>query len=288
MVEASRDPSLMWLSLPSGRRIGLFLTTLSLGASTACLATILGSFGALWLESSNPSQIRKVVANLYLIPLAIPSVIYAQSILSVLAMEGPAGGLLLLGIRGRGLASFLLSLFTLVLIWTPLVALFVRNSLSNLDANVIRSGLLERDNWQVYRTLVYPILRRPIQTSAVLVFVFTAVDYTVPSVNQLQTYIMEIYADFGIPQPGSSMGTGLSAYSGHVRSGGRDFPPDRFPGPAAAEPRGSGLAVLASVTPCPRSQRRCDLASRALPPFDRPGWGRRAWSPARGFPFLSH
>jgi len=181
------------LVLPTGRRLELLANSLALSAAVAALVTVEG-----WLAATAIWAMARSRANALLflvLPLAaLPPYLYAlawfglvrglEPLLALLGLGAPApyGWTGVLWVQGAAFA--------------PLGLGFAWLGLRNLDPDLIDSGRTARHDAAVLARIALPMGAPALATGAGIVFLLSLLDYSVPSLFQVNVYPLEVFADY--------------------------------------------------------------------------------------------
>jgi iron(III) transport system permease protein len=184
-----------WLSLlvPDARRARLLLNSMLLALGVAAIAVVLGWFGA--LLSWQWEGFRSSALFWLLIPLvALPPYIHAMAWLSTVAWISNV--FRSLGVVLRPLYGWSGSLLVEVATYAPLAFGFAWLGIRSVDVDLIELGRTARTDSQVLWRVILPLSAPTILTAGGMIFVFSVVDYSVPSLLQVHVYAMEIFAEY--------------------------------------------------------------------------------------------
>jgi iron(III) transport system permease protein len=184
-----------WLSLvvPNGRRLGLLLTSLGLAAGTAVMAMLLGWLAAVWLWSRG-GRFTWLVVIFALPVLALPIFIYNLAWFA--GAEGLTRLLDLLGLLMGTPTGWLSVLVVETTASIPVAFVFACLGLYSLDPELIDTARLARPDLDGLLKVVLPLCAPALWCGWAIIFLTSLLDYSVPSLLQVQVYPMEIFADF--------------------------------------------------------------------------------------------
>jgi iron(III) transport system permease protein len=184
-----------WRSLliPDARRVRLLLNSMLLASGVATITVILGWFGA--LLSWRWKGFRSSALFWLLIPLvALPPYIHAMAWLSTVAWISNV--FRSLGVVLRPLYGWSGSLLVEVATYAPLAFGFAWLGIRSVDADLIELGRIARTDSKVLWRVILPLSAPAILTAGGIIFVFSVLDYSVPSLLQVHVYAMEIFAEY--------------------------------------------------------------------------------------------
>ncbi len=184
-----------WLSLlvPDARRARLLLNSMLLALGVAATTMFFGWFGA--LLSWRWKGFRSTILLWILIPLvALPPYIHAMAWLSTVAWVSDI--LRSFGVFPRPLYGWSGSLLVEVATYAPLAFGFAWLGMRNIDPDLIELGRTARTDAQTLWRVILPLSAPTILTASGIIFVFSVLDYSVPSLLQVHVYAMEIFAEY--------------------------------------------------------------------------------------------
>jgi iron(III) transport system permease protein len=167
----------MWLD---SRQFGLLGNTLGLSFLASVAAVVFGALLALLIARSNLFG-RRALFFVTLGQLLIP-----PHILAIASQQ----------LLGNGFAGLTAAASVLAVSYYPLVFLIVIAGLTGIDPSQEEAALLARPRYSVLRSLTLPLLRPHLLAAFVLVFLLCVVEYGVPDLLRLNTYPVEIFAQF--------------------------------------------------------------------------------------------
>ncbi|WP_158945733.1 ABC transporter permease subunit [Pseudodesulfovibrio cashew] len=175
------------LSLPTGRKGALLLNSLSLAALTAALTTLLGALTGIAMLTPGrlPTRLKLLFPALFLVPPHIHSLAWSRLFHWTASLFGlPLA-------NGLPAAAWVQTMHLL-----PLGAGLAALALAHLDRAGIETGLTMAEPGAVWRSIVLPQATPMLLAGVGLAFVLSLVDYGIPSLFQVNTYAMEIFAEF--------------------------------------------------------------------------------------------
>jgi iron(III) transport system permease protein len=181
------------------RRAGLLVRSVAIAAGAAVGSLLLGVPYALLVTRSNLGW-KLVFRGLVLLPLCIPTYIYALGWLHLFDSNGPvAQALSSLGTQlswSPNLAAPWGVVLILTLRFLPLVVLLTSAGLDRVEPELEEAGrLVGRPAWVLTR-ITLPLARPYLVAAALLAFNLSLANYTVPSLLQVHTFPVEIFAAF--------------------------------------------------------------------------------------------
>ena len=165
------------LMLPQGRRLALFVRSLTYSASVS-LALIPIGLGAAYTLHIQPA-LQKLKAMVFLL-LLLPPYLHATAWMDLLN-----------GLGKEGKAGVVIALSQL-----PLMVGLCLIGFSAVPRHLAEAAKTLRDNARVFTRIFIPLCLPYAAAGACLVFLSVFMDYTVPSMVGSNTYAMEIFTDF--------------------------------------------------------------------------------------------
>jgi len=183
----------------SGRLLEVLVRSGLLVVTTTALS-ILIAVPIAWLTVRTDLPLRKLWAVLTILPLVIPSYLYAQLLISGLGPKGMLQDILhgLVGIETLpSIYGFPGSLVALTLITFPYVVLTVRAALWRLDPALESAAQgLGQNRWQVFLRVTMPLLWPSIAAGGLLVALYTLSDFGAVSLLRYETFTSAIYGQY--------------------------------------------------------------------------------------------
>lgn len=200
-VESFRDQA-GWFSLESARalllssrQLGLLKNSLLLGVGAVFFSVLLGVPVAFFIERTD-IPLRRFFRFIYLLPLLIPP--YMQAIvwtkllgginMSDAGMSGKVTLPTIYSIPG-GIFVFTMSFF-------PFVTLITSSGLKSVNRTLEEAALLRKGIFRTIRSITFPLIAPHVAAGALLVFVFTLVNFEVADILRLNVYPIEIFINF--------------------------------------------------------------------------------------------
>lgn len=179
----------------SDRALDLLRDTTLLAASVTAAAVAI-AVPLAWLTTRTDLPMRRTIAVVAALPLAIPTYVGGYAFVSALGPRGLVQGWLepwgvdrlppIYGFRG---AWLVLTLFTY-----PYVLLTVRSALRNLDPAIEEaSRTLGHGRWRTFRRVVLPQLRPSIAAGGLLVALYTLSDFGAVSLLRFDSFTRVIF-----------------------------------------------------------------------------------------------
>ena len=174
--------------LLTSRQFGLMKNSLALAMGTTLFSLLVGVPLAFLLNRTD-LPFRNFFNLVYLVPLVIPP--YLQATVWTKFFSPDQGGfqwLSLYGIAG-GIFVYTLSFF-------PFVTLIASSGLRSIGASLEEVSLTTRNALGTIRGITLPLITPHITSGAILVFVFTLVNFEAADILRLRVYPIEIFINF--------------------------------------------------------------------------------------------
>ena len=170
---------------------------------TTTAASIAIAVPIAWLTVRTNLPFRRVWSVLTILPLVIPSYLYAGLLISGLGKKGMLQGILEgpLGITEfPNIKGFPGALIALTLISFPYVLLTVRAALWRIDPSLEEAAYgLGQSKFEAFRRITLPLLAPAIATGGLLVALYTLSDFGAVSLMNYETFTWAIYGLYGLP-----------------------------------------------------------------------------------------
>ncbi|UJF16436.1 ABC transporter permease [Jeotgalibaca sp. MA1X17-3] len=167
------------------RLIGIVLNTLLVALLSALIATIIGTFGAIYIYYSKKHRTRQTLLSLNNILMVSPDVIIGASLLILFTIVG----------FSLGFASVLLSHIAFSI---PIVVLMVLPKLHEMKDSMINAAQdLGANSWQVISRILLPSITPGILSGFFMAFTYSLDDFAVTffvTGNGFSTLAVEIYS----------------------------------------------------------------------------------------------
>lgn len=167
------------------RLIGIVLNTLLVALLSALIATIIGTFGAIYIYYSKKRRTRQTLLSLNNILMVSPDVIIGASLLILFTIVG----------FSLGFASVLLSHIAFSI---PIVVLMVLPKLHEMKDSMINAAQdLGANSWQVISRILLPSITPGILSGFFMAFTYSLDDFAVTffvTGNGFSTLAVEIYS----------------------------------------------------------------------------------------------
>jgi iron(III) transport system permease protein len=198
LVSAAKDPRSLSTVLLDSRQLILLGRSLGIAASAAGVAVLVGLPVAVILAATD-LPLRRFFTFLVLIPMLIPSYVMAGAWLHLLSPHGtvnqtlatwfgPSAMLRIQSVPG--------CIWCLGVSFFPLIALIVSTGILQLDTTLQDAARLCMGRWGVFWHSTMPQLRPHLAAAICLALVFILAQYGVPSLLGVNTYPVEIFAQF--------------------------------------------------------------------------------------------
>ena len=176
------------ITLPDARRIGLFVNSIKLGGCTAILACLLGVLAALFLHNSFLAN--KWYRYFFVILMPVPYYVYALSwmyLMRLLAVIWPE----VLKYSAQGFGA---CLFVETMTYIPIATLLELAALEMRNRQTEEMALVYKSPIKVLMKNTIPEVLPYIVAAAGIIFILSVTDFSVPSMFQYNTYMLDIYS----------------------------------------------------------------------------------------------
>jgi len=187
------DSDWLEVAIPTGRRFGIFLRTVSLSAAVAICGMIMGFFIGIYLWRWR-SGLRVYIRWFVLLLVAVPPYVHALAWSPLIIDINPifeSVGLLKVPVYGWGV-----SFWILLMALTPIAIGFTLLGLELIDSELIESAWLIQPSTLCLIKVIFPLASPQILTGGGFIFLLTLTDYTIPSLFQVNVYSLEIFAEY--------------------------------------------------------------------------------------------
>jgi iron(III) transport system permease protein len=198
VVALFREPSKIMNVLVDSRQLVLLGRSLTVALSATFVAILLGLPTAIILAAKD-LPLKRLFYFLVLIPVLIPSYVMAGAWMHLLSPSGLVNQILAF-VFGPGGKLTVHSLsgcaWCLGVSFFPIIALIVATGLWQLDSSLWDIARLSTGRWGVLKHAVIPQILPHLAASVCLVMIFVLAQYGVPSLLGVNTYPVEIFAQF--------------------------------------------------------------------------------------------
>ena len=181
------------LALLSGRRFNLLQASILLAAAVSvggtCIGIMAGSI--LWTWNRGP---RKFLRWFIWVLVPVPAYVHALAWSTAVTALNP--WFLSLGLPPIPFQGFFASWWVQMMTLAPLSAGLTLIGLVSIDPALIEAGRIIRSDLHTFFKVMLPAAKPIIYTSAGFLFIFSLMDYSVPTLFQTNTYALEIFAEF--------------------------------------------------------------------------------------------
>ena len=194
-----------WLSLtiPSGRRLDIFLRSLGLALAVAIGAMVIGVFIASFLWRKR-GRLWGSIRWFILLLIAIPPYVHALAWMSTISFL--EGGLLSFGLSVLPFKGVLASWWIQLMALLPLSIGMSLLGLQTVNPEFIEASRMMQPDFDAFKKVVFPLAIPLILAGGGIVFLFSLTDYSVPSLFQVNVYALEIFAEFSASnEPGKAL-----------------------------------------------------------------------------------
>ncbi len=183
----------MELSLPTGRRLQLLARSMGLASMVAVagllLALLAGSFLSGWR-----SKVGNRLKYMVLILAVVPPYVHALSWTSIFRLWNELVS-----------STFLpeLPLYGLFISWwvqfmalAPFGVGIAILGFEMVDSSLVDAGRIMKSDFQVFKKIVIPTAAPALIVGSTFMFLISVMDYSIPSLFQVSTYSLEIFAEY--------------------------------------------------------------------------------------------
>jgi iron(III) transport system permease protein len=198
VISLITDPSAITSVLIDARQLVLLARSLAIAVSATAVALGLGLPVAFILAAAD-LPFRRLFHFLVLVPVLIPSYVMAGAWIHLLGPTGLVNSTLaaVLGSATKlSIHSTAGCAWCLGISFFPVIAIIVASGISQLDSNLTDIARLSVNRWGVFRYAIVPQILPHLAASVCLVLIFVFAQYGVPSLLGLNTYPVEIFAQF--------------------------------------------------------------------------------------------
>lgn len=177
--------------IPNARRAKLLLNSFVLSGLVSLICVIFGWGGAVFLWRL-PQRISTFLAWLLMPLLALPSHVYAMTWLSISSFLKELLGLDSLSfVQGWWAATWIE-----VAAFSPLALGIVWLGLRNIDPELIEASRMLKTDMATLIHVVLPLSAPVVVTGGGIIFLFSLLEFSVPSLFQINVYSLELFAEF--------------------------------------------------------------------------------------------
>ncbi len=170
----------------------LLLKSVSYAASVTGGAALIaiGAASLIWTWNIRASRIATLAL---LSMIAIPPYLHALAWQSLTGLVNDLSGLARFRFAGWGAAWW-----SQMMAMTPVATGLALLGLFSVDRAHFETGRLVAADFTVFNKVILPLAAAPLLAAIGIVFLYTLVDYSVPSTFQRNTYALEIFAEFSV------------------------------------------------------------------------------------------
>jgi len=174
--------------LLTSRQLGLMKNSLTLAIGTTLFSLLAGVPLALLLNRTD-LPLRNFFNLVYLVPLVIPPYLQATVWTKFFSLDQG-------GFHWPSLFSIAGGIFVFTLCFFPFVTLITSSGLKSIDSSLEEVSLTSKNALGTIRGITLPLITPHITSGAILVFVFTLVNFEVADILRLKVYPVEIFINF--------------------------------------------------------------------------------------------
>ena len=181
------------LALPTGRRLGLLLNSLGFAAAVAAAGVILGTLGGsiLWRwDEGWRAYLRWLIIVLAPIPPYIHALAWNSLINSVNSLLQGSG------FPAIQLQGWIGSWWVQLMALAPIAVGLALVGLKSVEPSMIDAARMMRSDISSLAKVVLPLAAPALMAAGGILFLLSLVDYSVPSLFNLNVYSLEIFAEY--------------------------------------------------------------------------------------------
>ena len=187
----TQTPDWISLVLPSGRRAILLKNSITLATLVSVSSLALGTGCAFYVWN------LKQLAREKMLPLttslvALPTYIYAFAWFSISFWLSKT----FIATKSIAIRGWIPTVWVETIAYSTIVFLIVFYGLLSVDPNMIFAGNIFGEDSHVISQILLPLLLPALVVASSIVFLLSLLDYSVPSLFQVNVYSMEIFAEF--------------------------------------------------------------------------------------------
>jgi iron(III) transport system permease protein len=195
LVPSLSNGNIQWLTLavPSGRRLVLLLNSLGFAAAVAIAGVILGTLGGIILwrwDTGWRSYLRWLVIVLAPIPPYIHALAWTSSAYAV------NSALQAIGLPTIPLQGWLGSWWVQLMSLAPIAVGLALVGLKSVEPLLIDSARMMRSDISSLIKIILPLAAPALLAGGGVLFLLSLIDYSVPSLFNLNVYSLEIFAEY--------------------------------------------------------------------------------------------
>ncbi len=181
------------LALPQGRRLTLLYQSLGLAAGVAIGGLVIGLSASLYLvrwQTTFVSYLRWF----FLMLAPVPPFIHAMAWSALFVAINDA--LRLLGLAEISFRGALASSWVQMMAYAPIAVTLIWVGLESVDPDLIEAARLLGPDPRTYGRIILPLAAPIVLAGGCLLFLLSLVDYSIPSLFQMNVYALDIFAEY--------------------------------------------------------------------------------------------
>ncbi|WP_303860257.1 iron ABC transporter permease [Alkalibaculum bacchi] len=188
IIEDGKTIDIFSLVLPTGRRFSLLIRSILLSLSVSLTSLFIALSSALKLYSVSPKnkRVTDTIWRISILMLLLPSFIHSQSWWKTF------------GILSLPTSGLLPAWWVSVMYFLPLPFTLISLSLKAIDKDALEAGAVFFSPGVALLRVVLPSVLPAILGGALLVFLLSLADYSIPSIFSLNVYSLDIFAQFSV------------------------------------------------------------------------------------------
>ena len=183
----------LMLAIPTGRRLGLLVNSIGFAAAVASAGLVLGTLGSsiLWQwDAGWRSYLRWLVIVLAPLPPYIHALVWTSAIYTINSML-PSFGLATIPVHGW-IVCWWIQLMSLA----PIAVGLSMVGLKSVEPAMIDSARILRSDFFSFSRVMLPLAAPTLLAGGGVLFLLSLMDYSVPSLLNLNVYALEIFAEY--------------------------------------------------------------------------------------------
>jgi len=186
----TNDVDIIKFVIPHGRTLKLFAKSAlwALCVSMFCVVVALPASVLLWQQRSGKfSRLRWLVVGAFLIPSYVQAAAWEMGLLKIKQIFG----LTKIPLAGWGISWWVQGMYLL-----PLAVGLLTSALELTDDEMVAAARILNTDEKVWQVILRPLIKPAIYATGIIVFMLSWVDYTIPSLFGVNSYALEIMAEF--------------------------------------------------------------------------------------------
>ncbi|MCB2171320.1 hypothetical protein KQH65_01135 [archaeon] len=191
-IQLLRDPNLIMLAVPVGRRFGLLLNSLKLAATVSITVTVIGVLAGSKLVYEGGKTWSWIKWGFLLtapVPPYIHSLVWSGMVSNVNQLLKGGG----ISFSGYG---FGISYLVDTMAYLPLGVGLAMVGFMLVETPAVEAARLYKENFRVFIDVILPLASPMILAALGFVFILVITDYSIPTLYSYSVYSLEIFSEF--------------------------------------------------------------------------------------------